>query len=191
VRRDSTESKVRADESANVPLDVAKVRRPSVRPETESAVVEALVAVRRAFAESKVNADESVSCPAVVAKGTRPEVRDEIRMFVVLADVKYPFVAVNAVDDAYGNVLEIVAVEVIAPAILSAPPKVLVPVVVKSPTTVELACETNPLPNVPRPERVEAPVTARVELNVAAPDAVSVPTLAACAKRLVEVAVPK
>src|SRR3989344_2497639 len=95
VRRDSTESKVRADESANVPLDVAKVRRPSVRPETESAVVEALVAVRRAFAESKVNADESVSCPAVVAKGTRPEVRDEIRMFVVLADVKSPFVAVN------------------------------------------------------------------------------------------------
>ena len=139
MRRDSTESKVRADESANVPLDVAKVRRPSVRPETESAVVEALVAVRRAFAESKVNADESVSCPAVVAKGTRPEVRDEIRMFVVLADVKYPFVAVNAVDDAYGKVLEIVAVEVIAPAILSAPPKVLVPVVVKSPATVELA----------------------------------------------------
>jgi hypothetical protein len=40
-----------------------------------------------------------------------------------------------------------------------------------------------------KPERVERPVTPRVEERVVAPDAESVPTLAVCAKRLVELAV--
>lgn len=68
-------------------------------------------------------------------------------------------VPVMAVELAYGNVFAVVAVEVIAPVILSAPPKVLVPVVVKAPTTVDDACDTKPLVNVPRPVCVRAPRT--------------------------------
>lgn len=80
-------------------------------------------------------------------------------------------------EEAYGNVFAVVADEVIAPAILSAPPNVLVPVVVNAPTIVDEACDTKPLVNVPRPVCVRAPRT------------LSEPSDAVCAKRLVELAV--
>src|SRR3989344_2451671 len=105
-------------------------------PLTVSAVVEAYEVVRRESALSKVNADELASCPELVAKTTRPPARPDTYWSVVDAVLAYRFVEVNAVDDAYGNVLLPVAVDVMAPAILRAPPKVLVPVVVNAPATV-------------------------------------------------------
>src|SRR3989344_5840082 len=48
-------------------------------------------------------------------------------------------------------------------------------VLFKRPTTVEDACDTYPLVKVPRPVKVEAPVTASVEESVVAPVTPSVP----------------
>ncbi len=59
--------------------------------------------------------------------------------------------------------MAVVAVEVRAPAMLSAPPKVLVPVVVKDPATVEEACETKPLAKVARPVCMRVPIVAFAE----------------------------
>ena len=93
----------------------------------------------------------------------------EIVRLVVLAVVAYTEVEVSAVEDAYGNVFAAVAVEVMAPVMLSAPPNALVPVVVKLPTTVEEACERMPLAKVPSPVKVLAPVTASVPVLVVLP----------------------
>src|SRR3989344_7729572 len=155
-------------------VDVAVLKY--AEPLTLSAVVEAEVAVRRESALSKVNADESASCPELVAKTTRPPVREDTYWSVVDAVLAYRFVAVNAVEDAYGNVLLPVAVEVMAPAILRAPPKGLVPVVVNAPATVDDACETKPLESVAKDE------TASVEPKTPAPVAVKAPAtvLLAC-----------
>ena len=73
---------------------------------------------------------------------------------------------------------------------------VLARVALKSPTTVEEACETNPEVNVARletlsvEERVVAPVTSSVLENVPVPP-VKLPIVALLEKRDVEVAVPK
>ena len=75
-------------------------------------------------------------------------------------------------------------------------------VLLKSPTTVDDACDTKPPPNVPRPVKVEAPVTPSVEESVVAPvtpkvpakepvPPTNVPIVALFEKRSVEVAVPK
>src|SRR3989338_6183188 len=87
-------------------------------PDTEDAVEDAYVAVRRESEESKGRAEESVNAPAVVMNGTRPDVSAETVRLVVLAVPKYPVpLAVMAVEDAYGNVDAAFDVEVIAPVL--------------------------------------------------------------------------
>ena len=61
-------------------------------------------------------------------------------------------------------------------------------VLLKSPTTVDDACETKPVPKVPSPVNVDAPVTPSVPLNEPVPP-VKVPTAAVLLKRFVELAV--
>ena len=62
-------------------------------------------------------------------------------------------------------------------------PKTFAPVVVKSPTTVDDACETKPLVSVARPVCVSVPVC------VVLPSTESEPSVASCVKRFVEDAV--
>ena len=70
----------------------------------------------------KVKFAESVNAPAVVMYGTRFAVSEDAVRFVEEAVPKYPVPeTVSAVEEAYGNVLAFVAVEVIAPAEVMAP----------------------------------------------------------------------
>src|SRR3989338_3111842 len=70
---------------------------------------------------SKVRLAESVNAPAVVMYGTRLAVSDETVRLVVDAVPKYPVPETElAVELAYGNTLAAVAVEVVAPEVLSA-----------------------------------------------------------------------
>src|SRR3989344_2552008 len=120
----------------------------------------------RESALSKVNADESASCPELVAKTTRPPVRLDTYWSVVDAVLAYRLAAVNAVDDAYGNVLEPVAVLVTAPEMpsvlesVAAPATASVPVAVKLPpknvlpaTSRRLVGEVVPMPKLPESVR--------------------------------------